>query len=218
MKFTSAALVLVSSWLCADTSSAFQVAHPISSERGHVQSVLPQASKMAFAPSQSLMQSAASTALFSDFGSDFASAMPAKPELSLEERMWESAEQFIDTMSKCLGEGVEAPKELTALEAALEAKSDAQVMALRIYELMIERGMRYDEAPETGTLTPTEFDIKANLDVKEVRDEFAYLYKYGMMLMDRKLVSEDDVKTAVVDRLIARTGLSPEEFDKWLGY
>lgn len=82
---------------------------------------------------------------------------------------------------------------------------------------MIERGMIYDEAPETGTLTPTEFDIPSNLKVPEVQSEFGYLYKYGMMLLSKGLLTEDQVKETVLERLIKRTGLSPEEFDAWLG-
>lgn len=91
-------------------------------------------------------------------------------------------------------------------------------MTLKIYELMIERGMLYDEDPDFGTLTPTEFNIKENLDVQEVKDEFGHLYKYGMTLMNKGLLTADEVKTTVLERLIKRTGLSPEEFDKWLGY
>jgi hypothetical protein len=108
---------------------------------------------------------------------------------------------------------------------------------------MIEKGMMYDEEPETGkerylgmvsvqretspyinifpttgTLTPTEFNVKENLDIPEVRDEFSHLYKYGMMMMSQGLVTADEIKTTVLERLIKRTGLEPEEFDKWLGY
>jgi hypothetical protein len=67
-------------------------------------------------------------------------------------------------------------------------------------------------------LTPTEFNVKENLDVPEVRDEFSHLYKYGMMMMNQGLVTADEIKTTVLERLIKRTGLEPEEFDKWLGY
>lgn len=160
-----------------------------------------------------------STALgMSDFGGDaFPSAMPAKPELTMEEKLAKSADDFIEAMTNALGEGVEPPPELEALKEARETNDNA-ILPLRIYELMIERGMRYDEAPETGTLTPTEFDIPANLEVKEVQDEFRHLYGYGMMLMQKGLLTEDQVKTSVIERLIKRTGLSPEEFDKWLGY
>jgi len=39
--------------------------------------------------------------------------------------------------------------------------------------------MLHDQNPESGMLTYTDFDIEANWDVKEVKEEFAYLYKYG---------------------------------------
>ena len=164
----------------------------------------------------STISTSSSSLRMSDF--DFPSAMPDKPQLSAEQRMEESADQFIENMTNALAEGVKAPPELTALKEARASGADSKVLALRIYELMIERGMLYDEQPDTGTLTPTEFDIKSNLEVKEVKDEFAYLYKYGMMLMDRGLLTADEVKTAALDRLIKRTGLEPEEFDAWLGY
>eukprot|EP00980_Cylindrotheca_fusiformis_P003272 scaffold738_cov124-Cylindrotheca_fusiformis.AAC.11 len=152
----------------------------------------------------------------SDF--DFPSAMPEKPQLTIDEKVAQSADETIETISKALGEGVEEPPELEALRKARKSGAKTNELALRIYELMIERGMLYDEEPETGTLTPTEFNIKENLDVPEVRDEFSHLYKYGMVMMRQGLVSEDEVKTAVLERLIKRTGLEPEEFDKWLGY
>lgn len=144
--------------------------------------------------------------------------MPEKPEQTIEEKMMESAESFVEVMTQTLGEGVEAPSELEDLRKAVQGKAGMKELAEKVYILMIERGMRYDEAPETGTLTPTDFDIPANLDVKEVRDEFAYLYKYGMMLMDKDLLTADQVKEIVLERLIKRTGLTPEKFDEWLGY
>lgn len=152
----------------------------------------------------------------SDF--DFPSAMPEKPQLTLQQKMEQSADEFIENMTNALGEGVEAPPELDELKQLRQESTDPSTLALKIYQLMIERGMRYDEAPETGTLTPTEFNIRDNLQIKEVRDEFGHLYRYGMLLMDRGLLTADQVKETVLERLIKRTGLSPEEFDTWLGY
>ena len=82
----------------------------------------------------------------------------------------------------------------------------------------LEQGMTYDIDPETGMLGPTNFDIKNNLDVPEVKAEFNHLYSYGMQLIQRGLVDLETCKGVVEKRLIARTGLTPEEFDKWLGY
>ena len=111
-----------------------------------------------------------------------------------EEKMQESADSFIASMTNALGEGVAPPMELDALRKARASGAGMKELATRIYELMIERGMLYDEEPETGTLTPTEFDIKSNLDVTEVKDEFFYLYKYGMML-----ALDDMVMTTIND-------------------
>ena len=152
-----------------------------------------------------------------DFGSDFGSAMPEKPEISLEDRMNESADDFIVNMESQLGD-TEPPPELLALKEARQQNKPIGEVTLKVYELMIERGMRYDEDPDTGSLTPTDFDIPNNLDIPEVQQEFAHLYKYGMMLMNKGLLTADQVKGAVLERLIKRTGLTPEKFDEWLGY
>ena len=84
--------------------------------------------------------------------------------------------------------------------------------------MMIEVGMLYDRDPETGIMTPTNFDIKTSLEVPEVKSEFDYLYKYGINLVGSGLIAEEKMKEIVKSRLIERTGKSPEEFDKWLGY
>jgi hypothetical protein len=143
--------------------------------------------------------------------------MPEKPQPTLDERMNQSADDFIVNMESVLGD-VESPPELDALKDARRNGAGASEIALRVYELMIERGMRYDEDPDDGRLTPTDFDVPNNLNVPEVKAEFSHLYKYGMMLMDKGLLTADQVKTTVIERLIKRTGLTPEEFDAWLGY
>jgi hypothetical protein len=156
-------------------------------------------------------------ASLTDFGSDFGSAMPEKPELSMEERMNRSADDFILNMESLLGDSTEPPPELQALKKARQENASVGEITLKVYELMIERGMRYDETPDRG-LVPTNFDIPNNLDIPEVKKEFAQLYNYGMMLMNLGLLSVDQVKETVIERLIKRTGLTPEKFDEWLGY
>lgn len=161
-------------------------------------------------------QSSTTTLNMSDF--DFPSAMPEKPQQTMKEKMEESATQFIADLSTRLGDGVDPPPEMEALIEARDAGSDEKTLALRIYELMIEQGMMYDIDAETGILTPTQFDVKANLEIPEVKAEFKHLYSYGMQLIQRGLIDMDTAKDVVKKRLIDRTGLSPEEFDKWLGY
>ncbi|KAL7431178.1 hypothetical protein ACHAXH_001452 [Discostella pseudostelligera] len=157
------------------------------------------------------------TLRMSDF--DFPSAMPIKPELTMMEKLEESATHFIADISSRLDDGVLPPPELEALRNARDADdSTEQLLALRIYELMIEQGMTFDIDAETGRLKPTQFNIQQNLDVPEVKGEFKHLYSYGMELIRRGLIDLETCKQVVKKRLIDRTGLSPEEFDKWLGY
>ena len=154
----------------------------------------------------------------SDFGSDFGSAMPEKPEQTLEEKLMESATTYIVTLEGQLADGVEPPEALEKLRKARDDKADAKTLAARTYELMIEQGMTYDQDPETGVLTPTEWDITENLEAPEVKKEFSYLYQYGINLIGRGLLDEEDGKEIVLEGLIKRTGKTPEEFDAWLGY
>ena len=150
--------------------------------------------------------------------SDFASAMPEKPQQSMKEKLLDSATTFIVDIEARLADGVSSPPEVQALKEARDADSDEKTLALRIYELMIEQGMTYDIDAETGKLSPTQFEIKNNLDVPEVKAEFAHLYQYGMQLISRDLLDVDVAKECVKTRLIERTGKTPEEFDAWLGY
>mmetsp|Transcript_7053 Transcript_7053/g.7790 ORF Transcript_7053/g.7790 Transcript_7053/m.7790 type:complete len:219 (+) Transcript_7053:59-715(+) len=158
--------------------------------------------------------------LFStDFSSDFGSAMPEKPEVTLEEKMNQSADDFIENMMNALAEkSTTPPPELEALKEARKTNAPTSEITMKVYDLMIERAMLYDEDPDTGSLTPTGFDIPNNLDVPEVNKEFKHLYSYGMMLMKKGLLDGEGLKEIVLERLVKRTGLSPEEFDKWLGY
>lgn len=151
--------------------------------------------------------------------SDFASAMPDKPKMSLEEMMQQTATEFIAQLEGRLGEGVAPPAELDALRMARDnGRASPKELTKLIYELMIEQGMTYDTDPETGIMTPTEWDIKECLGEPEVKREFLYLYQYGMNLIAKGLLDVVDVKAIVEKRLVVRTGKTPEEFDEWLGY
>mmetsp|Transcript_2403 Transcript_2403/g.5214 ORF Transcript_2403/g.5214 Transcript_2403/m.5214 type:complete len:206 (-) Transcript_2403:89-706(-) len=152
----------------------------------------------------------------SDF--DFPSAMPEKPETTLDEKLNQSADDFILNMDDAIVDKSTAPPELEALREARKANAPPSEISIKIYELMIERAMRFDADPDTGALTPTGFDIPNNLEIPEVKEEFSHLYSYGMMIMDKGLLEAEVLKEIVIERLIKRTGLTPEEFDKWLGY
>lgn len=81
--------------------------------------------------------SSSTTALaMSDF--DFPSAMPAKPDQTMKEKLEDSATQFIADLTARLADGVEPPVEMEALRVARDAEdSDEKILATRIYELMI---------------------------------------------------------------------------------
>ena len=81
----------------------------------------------------------------SEVESDFASAMPEKPTMTLKEQMHDNATKFIADLENRLDEGVEAVPELEALRQARDNDADAKEMAIKIYELMIEQGMVYDQ-------------------------------------------------------------------------
>merc|ERR1711865_1306896 len=169
--------------------------------------------------SNGVVSSSSSSALA--LASDFGPAMPEKPEQSLEEKLQHSAYEFIASMENALSDTPEiAPPELAWLKAARKnPNSTVADLTKLVYELMIERAMLYDEDTDTGALTLTQFtDLPNNLDIPEVKKEFAFLYTYGMNLMKREMLDSDTVKAIVVTRLIKRTGLTPEEFDTWLGY
>ncbi|KAL7565389.1 hypothetical protein ACA910_003583 [Epithemia clementina (nom. ined.)] len=151
--------------------------------------------------------------------SDFASAFPSNTTLSFSERIVQQADDFIRQVRGGLGDQVEAPPELTVLEEAVEAgETNPQLLSKLMYELMVECGLSYDKDPETGIMTPTQFDIPQNLDVPEVKKEFFHLYTYGMQLISLNLLTLDEVKDICQTRMIPRTGLEPAEFDAWLGF
>ena len=156
----------------------------------------------------------------SDFGSsDFGTAMPPKPVMTIEEKLLQSATEFIVSLESQLSAGVRPPPELENLrEARDDETSTKQYISQCIYELMIERGMLYDIDPTDNTLSPTNFNIQDNLAIPEVQKEFKFLYDYGMKMIKNGLIEGEVCKKIVVERLVKRTGLTPEEFDEWLGF
>ena len=151
--------------------------------------------------------------------SDFASAFPTTVNRTFAERILQQGDDFVRQVRGSLAADVAEPPELLALEEAVESNSqDVQHLSQCMYELMIECGLQYDKDPETGVMTPTQFDIPQNLNVPEVKKEFFHLYTYGMQLISMKLLTMDQVKTIAQERIIPRTGLEPQAFDEWLGF
>jgi hypothetical protein len=111
-------------------------------------------------------------------------------------------------------------EEMKALQQVIDdPSSSASLLSQRIYELLIEKGMRYDLDTDTGALTKTQFsDLTQLLDNRAVKNEFFRLYSFGMQTAATGVLDVETVKRIVEDRLVSRTGLSPLEFDKWLGF
>ena len=54
--------------------------------------------------------------------------------------------------------------------------------------------------------------MPASLGTLDVKEEFSHLYRYGLGLTARNLLTSDEYKEIVQKRLVSRTGLgSPEE-------
>ena len=85
--------------------------------------------------SSSKVSSSTTSLQMSDF--DFPSAMPAKPQQTMKEKLEDSATSFIADLTARLGDGVDPPPEMAALKEARDADSDENTLAMRIYELMI---------------------------------------------------------------------------------
>lgn len=142
-------------------------------------------------------------------------------EMLQKESFLNDAKQLIASMEIGLAAGgVDVvPPELEALKSAVaDISTTAPLLSQRIYELLIEKGMRYDLEPATGRLTPTEFDIQQNLQIPAVKNEFFRQYSFGMQAAMTGMLDVEKVKEIVQERLIKRTGMTPEEFDKWLGF
>lgn len=130
----------------------------------------------------------------------------------------ENAARHFAGMSDALAPGVDPPPEVDALRKALDEGADEETLMTRVYELMCEQAMLFDQDPETGMFVVTEADYVTGRDVPELKEKIGYIYGYGMGLVTEGMLGVEACKGIVQSRLIERTGLAPEEFDKWLGY
>lgn len=181
--------------------------------------------------------------------SDFVSTFLPNVNMTYAERIVKQADDFCRQVRGSLGPNVEGPPELLVLEQAVEesfpptmttttttgddsvAKKDkddnkaemdhSKRLARLMYELMIECGLQFDKDPDTGIMTPTQFDnafIQENLDLPEIKDEFFHLYTYGLQLISMNVLTLDEVRDIAQTRIIPRSGLDPPAFDAWLGF
>jgi len=132
------------------------------------------------------------------------------------------ATDLLESMKDGLEKGSHTDEivEIKALQEAIDdSSSSSSLLSQRIYELLIEKGMRFDFDPDTGALTETQFsDLTQLLDNRAVKNEFFRLYSFGMQAAMTGVLDSETVKSIVEERLVSRTGLSPVEFDAWLGF
>ena len=132
------------------------------------------------------------------------------------------ATDLLESMKDGLAKGSYTDEivEMKALQEAIDdPSSSSSLLSQRIYELLIEKGMRFDFDPDTGALTETQFsDLTQLLDNRAVKNEFFRLYSFGMQAAMTGVLDSETVKSIVEERLVSRTGLSPIEFDAWLGF
>ena len=132
------------------------------------------------------------------------------------------ATDLLESMKDGLEKGSHTDEivEMKALQEAIDdPSSSSSLLSQRIYELLIEKGMRFDFDTDTGALTETQFtDLTQLLDNRAVKNEFFRLYSFGMQAAMTGVLDSETVKGIVEERLVSRTGLTPVEFDAWLGF
>lgn len=131
--------------------------------------------------------------------------------------MAKAADLTLQHLQQNMGAGVEMPPEFEELKKGRAGGAGTEALGRLVYNLMCEEAMLFDK-DEFGVLTPTRFDLKNDCDDPEVKQKVSYVYRYGISMIQAGLIGMDDVKLAAKDRLIARVGKSPQEFDEWLGY
>lgn len=139
------------------------------------------------------------------------------------EAFLKDAAQLIESFQDGLAKGgadADLPEEAVALQTAMDdPASSVALLSQRIYEFMIEKAMRYDLNPATGALTPTKFtDLQNMLGNVAVKNEFFRQYSFGMQAAMTGVLDVETVQDVVQERLISRTGLTPDAFDAWLGF
>ena len=126
----------------------------------------------------------------------------------------ELATKAIDQVLAQLGDGVEPPPSIGKLKALALEDGAPEVLSETMFLLLIERTLEYDTS-ESGKLEPTKTDYSAKPDAM-VAEKLGYAYTYGIAMFKQGLISADFLKSAVLERLAGRIGMTGEEFDEFL--
>ena len=89
-------------------------------------------------------------------------------------------------------------------------------LSLLIYHLMCEQAMLYDTDPSSGQMTPTVYDPMVDKDVPELKARMKQVYEYGCKMLISGMLTEGDLKEAVLTRLAGRVGMDGKELDEHL--
>mmetsp|Transcript_41867 Transcript_41867/g.111539 ORF Transcript_41867/g.111539 Transcript_41867/m.111539 type:complete len:191 (-) Transcript_41867:120-692(-) len=104
-----------------------------------------------------------------------------------------------------------------AQEGGPEAE-DVQTAGKLIYAVMCEQVTLYDQ-DQAGCMTPSSIDYtdpSSFQDDEAFKSRLKYVYNYGITMLGQGLISEGDLKEAVLGRLAAKCGKEGKDFDDWL--
>jgi hypothetical protein len=126
-----------------------------------------------------------------------------------------AAQSSIDACLERLGPGEEEPKSLQPLKDAI-SEGDAVKMGAGLFKLLAEQSLDYDLNDE-GKIVRTTIDY-SNTDDEKVKERMSYIYKYGINMMMRDLISQEDLMQLVISDVASRVGMDGPAFDTWLGF
>ena len=110
------------------------------------------------------------------------------------------------------------PAELGALEKAVAAKAEPQAVGAAMYELLCTSMLDYDRDSDDEEKLVVSATVGQTLpkDAPGLSEVMTNLYVYGLRMIPSGLISVDDCKRIVEDRIAKRVGLTGEELDQWL--
>ena len=110
------------------------------------------------------------------------------------------------------------PAELGALEKAVAAKAEPQAVGAAMYELLCTSMLDYDRDGDDEEKLVVSATVGQTLpkDAPGLSEVMTNLYVYGLRMIPSGLISVDDCKRIVEDRIAKRVGLTGEELDEWL--